>query len=180
MIWVGVCGGWGGRGRVEAAAWQMSRWLSAEEEQGTRSAAPMRSSPLCSTSPEHARQLRRGARAVAQLGGEGGSEGGGEEGATDCSGRGGSLAGLGGGGGSQLVGAASSSQSVADSVPPCLPCRPKCPQDQVRAWLGRTSHWRHLVTCEGRVERSLEVFSILWAPCVRAFSEDADNVLRGC
>ena len=179
MIWVGVCGGWGGRGRVEAAAWQMSRWLSAEEEQATRSAAPMRSSPLCSTSPEHARQLRRGARAVAQLGGEGGSEGGGEEGATDCSGRGGSLAGL-GGGGSQLVGAASSSQSVADSVPPCLPCRPKCPQDQVRAWLGRTSHWRHLVTCEQGVKRSLEVFSILWAPCVRGFSEDADNVLRGC
>ena len=155
----GVCGGWGGRGRVEAAAWQMSRWLSAEEEQGTtRPAAPMRS-PLCSTSPEHARQLRRGARAVAQLGGEGGDEGGGEEGATDCSGRG-SLAGLGGGGGSQLVGAASSSQSVADSVPPCLPCRPKCPQDQVRAWLGGTSHWGHLVTCEGGVERSLEVFSI--------------------
>ena len=179
MIWVGVCGGWGGRGRVEAAAWQMSRWLSAEEEQGTRSAAPMCSSPLCSTSPEHARQLRRGARAVAQLGGEGGSEGGGEEGATDCSGRGGSLAGL-GGGGSQLVGAASSSQSVADSVPPCLPCRPKCPQDQVRAWLGRTSHWRHLVTCEGGAERGLAVLSILWAPCVRGFSEDADNALRGC
>ena len=179
MIWVGVCGGWGGRGRVEAAAWQMSRWLSAEEEQGTRPAGPMCSSPLCSTSPEHARQLRRGARAVAQLGGEGGDGGGGEEGATDCSGRGGSLAGL-GGGGSQLVGAASSSQSVADSVPPCLPCRPKCPQDQVRAWLGRTSHWRHLVTFEEGVKRSLEVFSIFWAPCVRGFSEDADNFLRGC